>query len=441
MVVEQPSAGSEATRSRLWLAGIVVVGVLLRLAWALYAARPPVGLHDPTFYTIFAESLAAGDGYRLPDGQPTAYYPVGYPAALAALYWLGDHTLLPGDRVGLAVALNLAAAAISFVLIHRIGTRLFDRRVGLLAAAGLALMPNLVFHSALALTETLFNTIALGAVLLVVETDWRRRAVPVLAGFGVMVGVAALVRPPSLLFLPVLVLAGWWAGRWGWREALRSSAIPTVAALAVILPWSLRNADVMEAPILLSSNVGDNLCIGHNPDANGAFQMPPSCLAGYDDLVRPEYEVARDSNGRARALEFIREQPGEQLRLVPLRALHTFRNDTDGLRAAESYGEDPFIGDGLRTTLGVLANVTFFTTLLLGLAAVLALRGRRKGKREPGRTFVVLAAASLAVTPLAFFGDVRFHVPVVPFLVLGAAALVVWVLDRRAGRLPAVASV
>ena len=440
VVVEQPSEAPEASTSRRWLAAIVVVGVLLRLAWALYAARPPVGLHDPTFYTIFAESLAAGDGYRLPDGQPTAYYPVGYPAALAAVYWLADHTPLPADRVGLAVALNLAAAAISFVLIHRIGTRLFDRRVGLLAAAGVALMPNLVFHTALALTETLFNTIALAAVLLVVGTDWRRRAIPVLVGFGVLVGVAALVRPPSLLFLPVLVLAGWWAGRWGWREALRSLAIPTIAALAVILPWSLRNAEVMEAPILLSSNVGDNLCIGHNPDANGAFQMPPSCLAGYEDLVRPEYEVVRDANDRSRALEFIREQPAEQLRLVPLRALHTFRNDTDGLRAAESYGEDPFIDDGLRTVLGVLANVTFFTTLVLGLAAVFVLRGRRRGQREPGRTFVVLGAASLAVTPLAFFGDVRFHVPVVPFLVLGAAALVVEVLDRRSGRRSGVAA-
>lgn len=429
-MVEHPSATGQERGSGRWLAAIVVVGVLLRLAWALFAARPPVGLHDPTFYTIFADSLAAGNGYRLPDGQPTAYYPVGYPAALGALFWLADHTPLPADRVTLVVALNLVSAALSLVLIHEIGRRLFDRRVGLLAAAGLALMPNLVFHTALALTETLFNTIALAAVLLVVATDWRRRPFPVLVGFGLLVGAAALVRPPSLLFLPVLVLAGWRAGGWGWREALRSLAVPTLAAAAVILPWSLRNVEVMESPILLSSNVGDNLCIGHNPEATGAFQMPSSCLDGYEGLVRPEYEVARDTDGRARALEFIREHPAEQLRLVPLRAYHTFKADTDGLAAAESYGADPFIGRGLRSALELAANVTFFATLVLGVAAVFVLRGRR-GERDPGRTFVVLAAVSLAATPLAFFGDERFHVPVVPFLVLGAAALVAWALDRR----------
>jgi len=431
VVVEQPNAVAGGRRGLPWLTLVVVVGVALRLAWALYAARPPVGLHDPTFYTIFGDSLAAGDGYRLPDGQPTAYYPVGYPAALGALFWLADHTPLPADRIGLAVALNLVASAASLVLIHAIGSRLFDRRVGLLAAAGIALMPNLVFHAALALTETLFNTIALAAVLLIVATDWRRRPVLVLLGFGLLVGVAALVRPPSLLFLPVLALAGWRAGGWGWREALRSLAVPTVAAVAVILPWSLRNLDVMEAPILLSSNVGDNLCIGNHEGANGAFRMPPSCLDGYENLVRPEYEVARDTDGRAKALEFIREHPAEQLRLVPLRAYHTFKEDTDGLAAAESYGDDPFIGTGLRSALELAANVTFFATLVLGVGAAFVLRGRRSGVRDPGRTFVVLAAVSLAATPLAFFGDVRFHVPVVPFLVLGAAALVVWALDRR----------
>jgi hypothetical protein len=431
-VVEHEEAAPAARGGRPWLALIVVVGVAVRLVWALYAAREPVGLQDPTLYTVFANSLASGEGYRLPDGTPTAYYPVGYPAALGAVFWLADNTPLPAGRVGLTVALNLVAAAVSLVLIHRIGTRLFDRRVGLAAAAGLALMPNLVFHTAVALTETLFNTIALAAVLLVVATDWRRRPLPALVGFGVLVGVAALVRPPSLLFVPVLVVAGWRAGGWGWREAMRSFAVPTVAAAAVILPWTLRNIDVMEAPILLSSNVGDNLCIGHNPDATGAFQFPPSCLDGYDHLVRPEYEVARDTDGRAKALRFIREHPAEQLRLVPLRAFHTFRNDTDALEAVESYGKDPFIGHGLRTVLGIASNVTFFASLVLGVAAAVVLRGRR-GRRDPGRTFVVLAAISLAATPLAFFGDVRFHVPVVPFLVLGTAALVVWVVDRRAG--------
>lgn len=422
-----------ARRHLSWLAGIVVVGLLLRVAWAVYAARQPVGLHDPAFYTIFAGELAAGRGYQLPDGQVTAYYPVGYPAALAAVYWLFDALGWTGDRVGLHVVLNLVAAGLSFPLLYVIGRSLFDARVGLLAAGGLALMPNLVFHTGLALTETVFNTVALAAVAVVVSTPWAARSNRALAAFGALVGVAALVRPPSLLFVPVLAVAGGWAAGWRWREVGRSLAVPALAAVAVIAPWTIRNIVVMDAPILISSNVGDNLCIGNNPDANGAFQTPPSCLEGYDHLERPEYEVRRDADGRAKALEFVREEPARQLELVPRRLYHTFREDTDGLDAAESYGADRFMDPSVRRGLGVAANVAFFATLALGLLALVLLRSR-SGVRHPGRTFVVLSGLSLAATPLVFFGDPRFHVPVVPFLLLGAAAVLVWRGDRP-GRL------
>ena len=426
-----PVASAEH-RSRWWLLGIVAVGSCLRVAWALYATRPAVGLHDPTFYSIFAGQIADGRGYRLLDGQPTAYYPVGYPAALAAVYWLADLLDVVHDRLSLVVALNLAAAGASFALVFEVGRRLFDHRVGLVAAAGLALMPNLVFHTGLALTETLFNAVALAAVLVVVATSWRERHVGALVAFGALVGVSALIRPPSLLFVPVLALAGARSAGWGWREGLRSLVVPALAAAAVIAPWTVRNIVVMEAPVLISTNMGDNLCIGNNPAASGHFQPEPSCLDGYGALRRPELEVRRDADNRRRGIEYIRNEPLAQIRLVGLRLLNTFRNDTDGLRAAESYGDDPFIPGPTRTALGVAANVTFFATLVLGLASLVVCRGR--DQRRPGRVFVALAGASLAVTPLAFFGDPRFHVPVVPFLVVGAAAVLVAGPDRLRAR-------
>jgi 4-amino-4-deoxy-L-arabinose transferase-like glycosyltransferase len=418
-------------RDRLLLTGIVVVGVVLRVAWSVYAARPPEGLQDPALYTLYGDQIAAGRGYRLPDGAPTAYYPVGYPALLGAVFWLADHTPLPSWRPGLVAGLNVAMAAVSLVLVFEVARRAFDRRVALVGTGLLAIFPNLVFHTALPLTETVFNTLSLAAVLVLVATDWRRRHVGALVAFGLLVGAAALVRPPSLAFLPAMLVAGWWGARWGWREAGRALAVSGLAAAAVIAPWTVRNAEVMTSPVLISTNTGDNLCIGNNPDANGAFQMPASCLAGFDHLERPEYELARDAHGRRKALEYLREHPTEQLRLVPLRLYHTFRHDTDGLRAAESYDQDPFIPTGTRRVLEVVANGVYFATLAGALASVpLLLRGRR-----PDRLLVLLVAVALTLPPLAFFGDVRFKVPVVPYLVVAAAAVAVAGADRlRADR-------
>jgi 4-amino-4-deoxy-L-arabinose transferase-like glycosyltransferase len=419
-------------RDRWWLLGVVGVGVVLRLAWAVYAARPPMGLHDPGLYTVLAEQVASGRGYTYPipgGDQPTAYYPVGYPAVLAVVFWLADHTPLPDGRVGLVVALNLVAAAISLVLVYEIGRRLADRRVGLVAAGLLAVFPNLIFHTSVALTETVFNTIALAAVLVLVATRWQCRSTATLAAFGALVGLSALVRPPSLLFLPILAVVGWWGAGWGWREAGRSLLVAGIAATAVIAPWTVRNAFTMTSPVIISTNMGDNLCIGNNPDANGAFQMPPSCLDGYDHLDRPEYELQRDADARRKGIEHIIDEPADQLRLVPLRLWHTFRNDTDGLEAAESYGADRFIPATTRSVLELAANVTFFATLAAALAATpLLLRGRR-----PDRLLVALVAVSLVVPPLVFFGDVRFHVPMVPYLTLAAALLAVSLRDRAQG--------
>ena len=72
------------TRERLVLGGILAVALVLRVAWCFHAARLPAGgLHDPNFYYLYGQQLANGLGYRLLDGSPTAYYPPGYPMALA----------------------------------------------------------------------------------------------------------------------------------------------------------------------------------------------------------------------------------------------------------------------------------------------------------------------------------------------------------------------
>lgn len=416
-------------RDGCWLLAIVAVGVVLRVAWALYAARPPQGLHDPAFYTLYAEQIAGGHGYRLPDGSPTAYYPVGYPAALGAVLWLVRATPLPDATVGVAAAFNIVLAAVTLVLVWDLGRRLADRRVGLVAAAGAAVYPNLVLHTGVALTETLFNTLAVAAAVVVVAGPWERPRAGRLAIFGLLVGLGVMVRPPGALLLVALVVAGWWGARWGLRRVALAAVVPGVAVVLVAVPWMVRNAEVMGEPVL-STNTGDNLCIGHNPDATGAFAMTPACIEGYDHLQRPEYELARDEGGREVALGYLREEPQAQIRLVALRFWHTFRDDSDAVAAAESYGADPFLPDGVRPALTGVANAAY--VMVLALALVGAPRLVRRG--GPARLFTVLAACSLVVPPLLTFGDPRFKVPMVPFLLVFAAVTLVDVADRSRER-------
>ena len=72
----------------------------------------------------------------------------------------------------------------------------------------------------------------------------------------------------------------------------------------------------------------------------------------------------------------------------------------------------------MRTPLSWLADVYYFIVGLLAIAAV------PKFWREPRPLFVLLMAASLGAVPLYLYGLVRFHIPLLPFLGLGAAVTI-----------------
>jgi hypothetical protein len=479
----------------LWLlAAIIALAAVLRIAWVAYAARDPQGFHDPTFYYVYAGQIADGAGYRLLDGSATAYYPVGYPATIGAVFALVIRTPIPDNLTLTNGYLQVFLGVATAWLVYEVGRRLFDASVGLLAALWIAVFPNLIYHTAAFLTETLFNLVLMAALAVVLWSDWRERRIGWvrLAIFGALLGFSALVRPISLPFLVLLPIV-WLTAGFGWRRALSYAGVAAAATVAVIVPWTVRNAIVMDAPVLISTNLGDNLCIGHYEGALGGFALPDVCFSDepYEGLDHAEFEVQRDGDNREKALEFARENPRAELKLLSRKAYYTWHHDHDGLWAVESYNEDPFIGSrfelqvtpaeitpdqvpyvvaelasiaGLdagdvnaaikggtpvvlmedvdidvaneirdaklagvhlvtpralqREALERIADIFFFTTISLG---GLGLIGFVLRPLEPRRLFFLLALLALAGAPLPFFGDARFHVPVVPLLAISAA--------------------
>lgn len=485
---------ARSSRERWLLAAIVVLAAVLRIAWVAYAARDPQGFHDPTFYYVYAARIADGAGYTQLDGSPTAYYPVGYPAALGGVFALVTHTPIP-DNLTLTNAYFQVFLGVATVwLVYEVGRRLFGASAGLLAAFWTAVFPNLIYHTGAFLTETLFNFVTMAALAVLLWPDWRERKLgwPRLAVFGALLGFSALVRPISLPFI-VLLPAVWLVAGFGWRRTLGYTGVVAAATVAVILPWTVRNAIVMDEPVLISTNLGDNLCIGHYERARGVFALPEVCFndALYAGLSSTEAQVQRDRDNREHAIDFALDNPRAELKLLSRKSYYTWHHDHDGLWAVESYGEDPFIGSrsslrvvpadipeeqlaliaadlaritGLdantvalavsgdsptilmedvdveiandvreaklpgvqltvpralqREALERIADIFFFTTISLG---GLGLIGFVLRPLEPRRLFFVLALLALAGAPLPFFGDARFHVPVLPLLAVSAA--------------------
>jgi hypothetical protein len=128
----------------------------------------------------------------------------------------------------------------------------------------------------------------------------------------------------------------------------------------------------------------------------------------------------------------VREHPTEEVRLWFRRLYHALRTDDDGLAAAESYGEDLFLGDANRRFLRFVANAWY---VVVGGAGLVGL-GLLIASHRPAGLVVALAPPALLLSVVAFFGDPRFKLPALPFVAVGVGIVADRLLARSA-RTPA----
>jgi 4-amino-4-deoxy-L-arabinose transferase-like glycosyltransferase len=305
-------------------------------------------------------------------------------------------------------------------------------RAALLAAALLALWPNLVFATATMQLEVAFTFFALAALAVLAPhpwaerpPSWRRSAV-----FGLLLGVAVMIRPFALPFLaiPVLLLL---AHRRGAKAVGATVVVMLVPIAALVVPWALRNQRAMGEPLPFSSNMGDTVCLDRNLDARGGFRF-----ADHDGCARHTLgEVERNRISTRKAVAFVREHPGREALQIVRRARLIFEHDHDGLDVVERYGRGPILGDAARTWLRRVADGWFF--LALGLAAVGIARSLRRAARRPELLLVAVPPIVLLGIAVLLWGTPRFHGPAVPFLAAFAAMAITGMRrDGDTGRSP-----
>lgn len=428
-------------RTWLWMIGLAVLGLILRLAWVTYAARTPTGLYDPARYYGIADNIANGKGYveifrlgpdgQLAKGQASAYYPPGYPYFVGVIALAVKSGAVPGSVAMVVGVVQAFLGAISAGFLGVIARKVWSARAGVLAAGIMAVYPNLVMHTAAILSETLCIFLVLAALLLVVTAPpepGRKRLIQI----GLVLGAAVMVRSVVLPIIPVIFFA-WWIQTRGWRPALRQSAVVAVAVIAVMTPWTIRNAIRMHAFVPLGTNTGDNLCIGYEPHASGVYGAGEACKVEHVQMAGSHDEVLHNRETTQVALHYARRDVGRLPGLVWKRALGLFDRDDDAIRAVQSYADPGFIPRQRVLTLRTVAN-SAWAVVGVGGALGLALLGWR-GKRDG--LLVVLAGLSTLVAPLATFADPRFKVTFVPFLCLGLAVLMAQLWDVSPWRKPA----
>jgi 4-amino-4-deoxy-L-arabinose transferase-like glycosyltransferase len=411
-----------AGQRRLILLVIVAVAVLVRLAAILLIEVDPRAhwSYDMTWYDGAAKRLARGLGYVGYDFVPTAAWPPGYPAVLAALYATFGPSLLA------AKLLNVALAAATVLVTYSIGCELRRPVAGLVGAAILAVFPGWVLFAPLILSESLFVFLFCAALWAFLR--WyacgRDRAAGWL-GLGVFLGAISLVRGVGFFLLPVFASTRLLDGA-SWRSAARLTLAGAAGVLIAIVPWSIRNHVRLGYPVLIASDGSFALYVGNSEIATGYHDMtmrePYLQRFGHLlELPKPQGEVEVVRAETREALAWMAANPHRVLALAPRKVFFLFRDDR-GARTWMKEGLGRLLSPEGQGTLFLIVDVYWYLVLAL------ALLGTRHFLPRDGAGAVALPLTVAWLTLLhavLFFGASRLHVPLVPVLSLMAAAEIV----------------
>jgi 4-amino-4-deoxy-L-arabinose transferase-like glycosyltransferase len=416
---------------------LTLIGLGVRLAWVAYVDTIPLG-GDPHWYYVVGQNIAQGHGFvanrnevwEIPGpGEPTAFWPPGYPFALGAVFKIF------GVGWTQAQVLNAVCGALAIPFVYAIGSRIFSRRVGLTAAGIFAVFPSAIAGVPVLFPEPLFVLIMLAAFWLLVSYPLHtRQAWPALVGFGVLTGIALLTRGQAAAFLPIAAL--YWLSDGGWRAAVRTTLLAGIIAAILIAPWTVRNAVELNAFIPISTNSGAALRVGHAPDSIGTTRWTEDEIDGFrmwESIYRPEWEVKGYREYTNRAIEYALTHPLDEVRLSGLKVYHLYRGDSSTVEWLTTLGATPIGPDGFETFLRWLIDITYYV-LLFGALLSIPLWFRRNANCW----LLVNSIIMWTLFHIAFLGEPRYHVPLYPVLVImfAAGAWALWnrVAPRRATR-------
>jgi len=433
---ETPGVGCRFNR-RFWIT-CATVGLLALAARLIYLfIQGPSIAPDSYDYLGHAKGLLERHVFSrdaTPWMLPSIRRPPLYPAFLAALGATStQHAGLPAlVQIVLDVLVTIAVLA---------GARLVSSLPVAAVAAGVyALHPGAVPNSATIMSEGLFATLLVACVAcLLVACQISRPWISAIG--GLFLGAAVLCRAVALPlpFLLPLCLLGFPEIRHRWKHA----ALLSLAAVIVVLPWSIRCTLVSGEPVLVQGTSGVNVYIPSRTDWNQLdqteiwhkFDREPEVQAqGITMLSLSRSNTPREIAQADRAL---RHHALRRIGAEPLTYLQSRIRVLPFLAISSWLPPIPTGASGVtRSAWRVARPTSLFLFSVLPMAFALV------GVMRPRLTLAGLVCSSLWIYTLCvhlpLWIEPRFWLPMIPFQLVSAAAGIDLIQRRLVGRNAAV---
>jgi 4-amino-4-deoxy-L-arabinose transferase-like glycosyltransferase len=417
------------TRTTWWLwAGILLLALGVRIGSGYWwQSRLPAGTRFR-----FGDSEAYWDmGKGLAQGKPLQYGRLrnfrifrtpGYPVLLAGLFRLcGDgRDAAHQPPVICGRMLSAVLGTLTVALVGLLAHLLLGSRPALVAGLLVAVYPEAIALSTFVLSEAPFCPLMVlhlvAWTLAWQATDFKQRVSWSFAG-GIAAGLATLMRPSWLLFLPFAVPIGlaFYAER---PKQLVIAAAMLLGLCLTMLPWWIRNYQIAGRFVPTTLQVGASLYDGIGPQATGTSEM--SFVQGFvreqvaaDDAATNSgeplegiFEDRLDRRMQMAAAQWGQQNPGRVLALA-------------GIKFLRMWSPLPNANEFQSTLLRLILAVTYTPAILL---AVLGLW--RFARRGWPFLLCFLPAVYFTVLHCVFVSSLRYRQPAMLVLIVLAVAAI-----------------
>lgn len=396
-------------RELRWLLLIALLVIIARVAFFFIMVPYNPEAQDRDHYLRIARNLADNKGFVLVEPVPTSVRPPIAPCFFATILWLfGDHTL------SIAFS-NWIVDAVTGVLLYLIALEIFsNRKIALVTALLFTFYGPEMYYSWQALSEPLLQMLLAAFVL----SFLRAIRSPSIGGFiitGVLLGATSLTRPIMLYYLPVAIAMLIWLLHRQDRSVVKWAAIVSLSFIVTMTPWTVRNYLLLGEFIPGDSHLGITLFHGSygldEPDflrhreGEEADSFRDELLQArlgpaYEDLTQPQ----RNRLAKEEAIKNILRYPGRYI-----------------VRSAVRFFRMWYLIQSSLSWLSYFILPLHVALLVLTAGAFLYYRGHW------GRQGVFLITLILFVNTASAIvrANVRYIIPVIPYVLLFAAVTIV----------------
>ena len=414
---------------------LFLLGLIVRIAYAYSVHQYPflqVPILDAASYLTWSQDIAHGNilGNRAFFVEPLYAY------ILAFLRILTPHFTI------IIIAFQTVCGSLLSMIVYKLGQKIFNRDIGLIAGIITALYGPFVFYEFLIL-KTSFEVFMLALLLLLLLSVFEKASAQKVLALGIVLGLTIILKGNALIFLPLVIGSIGLSHQKSARSRFIWIGLFLVGFFVIIAPVTIRNYVVSKDFVLTNYSIGMNLYQGNWWDTDGSLLQPPFMRAD------PKYEEI-DSYGMAEAYKQKKLKPSEvsafwmaktfeEIRSNPSRWLSVMKNKILLLinRVEMSDNYDFRLHSTYVKILRFLPSAWLIISLgLTGFIVIITSREfwgfvdkdvdsstERKNKRH-ARVILLLFVLMYTFVLMAGHVNARYRLPLMPYFILGASVTV-----------------